>query len=120
MPRGRASEIGGVSRSPPRVLTHRPPSLAPRGSGAPLFSPPFPLRTTERPEAAGRGRPPAPARYPPAAPGLTCLSLRLRQLLLGGRDGFCSFAGHFWGEGEPNRPGLAGAPDSPRATTGRR
>lgn len=59
----------------------------------------------------GWGRSP---RQPGPPLGLTCLSLRLRQLLLRGRDGFCSFAGHFWRKGEANRPGLAGAPDRPR------
>lgn len=59
-----------------------------------------------------------PQNRPRAPPGLTCLCLRLRQLLLRGRDGFCGFAGHFYGNGESDRPGLAGAPHSARAPTG--
>lgn len=55
-------------------------------------------------------------------PRLTCLGLWLRQLLLCGRDGFCSFARHFCvNKGKKkNHTGLAAAPRSPRRAAFRR
>lgn len=65
-------------------------------SAAPLLPPPSPPRGSR------------PSGSPSTGPGprLTCLGLWLGQLLLCGRDGFCSFARHFCidkGEKKPHR-----------------
>lgn len=105
----RPSEVMAEGRHPrPSVSPGTTAGGAPRSQSVHATPPPGAAETPcARPRGQGRARrtarPPRPGRTaaqtsPSPAPftELTCLGLRLRQLLLCGGDGFCGFTWHFW------------------------